>query len=68
MTRCTKRAANPPLPPSFPLELAPSHPRYRHFLTPGARCELELGHDGPHRNGLLVWHDPAVLYVGGERV
>ena len=33
-------------------------------LPPGARCECEQDHDGPHRNGGLIWHDPAKLIVG----
>lgn len=36
-------------------------------LTPdGATCELEQGHEGPHRNGGLIWHDPPLLLVDGK--
>jgi hypothetical protein len=65
---CPKRVKSSPLPPSFPLEAARSHPRFRYYLEPGAQCEHEEGHDGPHRNGLLVWHDPPAVFVGGERI
>lgn len=38
-------------------------------LSPdGARCELLAGHDGAHRNGGLIWHDPPLLLVGGKPV
>lgn len=68
MNRCPKRDKPEPLPPSFPIERAREHPRYRHTFAPTVQCELERGHDGPHRNGGLVWHDPPLLFVGGVRV
>jgi hypothetical protein len=39
---------------------------YRCLEPTGARCELDTEHRGPHRNGLLIWHDPPVIFVGGE--
>lgn len=33
--------------------------------TPAIGCELGLGHQELHRNGLLVWHDPVQILVGG---
>ena len=65
MARCANRCKPTPLPPSFPIEQARTHPRYRHRLEPGAQCEHEADHDGPHRNGCLVWHDPPRIVVGG---
>ncbi len=37
----------------------------------GPTCERADPHDGtnaPHRNGLLVWHDPPLILVAGEPV
>ena len=37
----------------------------------GPVCQLADPHDGtnvPHRNGLLVWHDPPLILVAGEPV
>ncbi len=65
---CEKRCPNPPVPAGTPLAVARSARGLKHLTTPGAQCELEHGHDGPHRNGLLVWHDPPAVYVGGERL
>lgn len=65
MKRCEKRCPNSPLPAGLPNEVAETHPRYKHLLVPGAQCEQEDGHVGPHRNGGLIWHDPAKLIVGG---
>jgi hypothetical protein len=39
---------------------------YRCLTPDGAQCELEDAHAGPHRNGLLIWHDPPVIFVGGK--
>jgi len=64
--RCSKRDKALPTPPSFPLDRAAVHPTYRHRLEPGAQCELAAGHDGPHRNGCLIWHDPPRIMVGGK--
>lgn len=64
MSRCATRDKPFPLPPSLPIELARSHPRFKHWLEPGAQCELESGHIGPHRAGLLVWHDPPIVVRG----
>lgn len=64
--RCSNRDKPWPLPPSLTIAAARTHPRYRHHLEPGARCELDDGHDGPHRAGCLLWNDPPVIYVGGE--
>ena len=29
-------------------------------------CQLEAGHEGLHRNNMVVWRDPQLLLVGGE--
>lgn len=67
-SRCAKTCPQDPIPPSFPLEAARTHPRYRYLLEPGARCTLDAGHEGKHRAGGLTWHDPKVLFVGDRRV
>lgn len=41
---------------------------YRCLKPDGAQCEHDADHEGPHRNGLLVWHDPPIVFVGGEPV
>lgn len=66
--RCAKRCPNPPTPAGMTLEAVGQSAATRHLLEPGARCELDTGHDGRHRNGLLGWYDPPVLYVGEERI
>ena len=66
MTRCTNRCPNPPLPAGLSVRTAETHPRYKHLLIPGAQCTLEEGHDGPHRDPGLTWHDPPKLIVGGR--
>lgn len=58
---CAKRAAQPKIPEGFSVEACTTHPTYRYLLDPGARCELDDGHPGPHRAGLLVWHDPPIV-------
>lgn len=29
-------------------------------------CELEPGHDGLHRNNMVTWSEPQIVFVGGE--
>lgn len=60
---CPYRDKPFPLPPSLTVEAARTHPRYKYALEPGAPCELAEGHDGPHRNGGLIWHDPPLYLV-----
>jgi hypothetical protein len=64
--RCPKTCPQPPLPAGLPVDVAEHHPRHKHLLKPGARCELDEGHEGKHRNGLLCWYDPPLLIVGGK--
>lgn len=64
--RCEERDKPWPLPPSFTIAAARLHPRYRHYLEPGARCELEADHAGPHRAGQLIWHTTPVVLIAGE--
>lgn len=59
MTQCHARA--PKVPTRMSLEVVAGSPRHRHLLEPSAQCELSDGHDGPHRNGLLVWHAPPIV-------
>jgi hypothetical protein len=75
--RCPSRAPKDPLPPSFTIEAARSHPHYKHYLEPQAQCELDAGHgDGTdehdvarrHENGCLKWWDPPILHVGAKEV
>lgn len=66
MSRCPKRCRAEPTPEGMPLDVVAVHPRYAYRLEPGAQCELELEHDGPHRNGGLIWHDPPIVYVADE--
>jgi hypothetical protein len=67
--RCEKRAGMPSTPQGMSREALRQHPTYRHYVDqPGAQCELEAGHDGTHRSGGLVWHDPPALFVGGVLV
>lgn len=61
MSSCDSRAPRYPTPEGMPLDVVAGSPRHRHLLTPSAPCELELGHAGPHRNGLLVWHAPPLV-------
>jgi hypothetical protein len=74
MTRCTSRAPKTPLPQSVTIESARTHPLWKYALQPSAQCELDDGHgDGTdehdvarrHRNGGLLWWDPAIIIVGG---
>lgn len=74
--RCGSKAPKTPLPAGFPVELARNHPDWKYALEPSARCELDDGHgDGTdeydvarrHRNGGLLWWDPPIVLVGGER-
>lgn len=39
---------------------------YRCLAPDGAQCELAVDHQGPHRSGLLIWHDPPMLFVDGK--
>jgi len=61
MTRCEARCPQPPTPEGMPVETVARSPRHRHLLEPGARCELELEHAGPHRNGGLLWNAPPII-------
>lgn len=45
----------------MPLDVVAGSPRHRHLLAPSALCELELDHDGPHRNGGLLWNAPPIV-------
>ena len=54
------------LPAGLSVQVAETHPRYQHLLIPGAQCTLEDEHEGPHRDGGLIWHDPPKLVVGAE--
>jgi hypothetical protein len=65
VSSCDSRAPRYPTPEGMPLDVVAGSPRHRHLLTPSAPCELEAGHAGPHRNGLLVWHAPPIV-VGRE--
>lgn len=60
MARCAKRAPPPALPAGMTVEVARTHPRFRYWLEPGARCELDARHKPAdrHRSGVLVWYDP----------
>ncbi len=40
---------------------------YGHGSRRGPVCELPLGHEGPHRSGLLSWHDPPLFATPGAR-
>jgi hypothetical protein len=68
MSRCPKTAPVPATPAGLTIEVGRTHPRYAHLFEPGARCELDAGHEDRHKNGLLYWNDPPVLFVGGVRV
>lgn len=68
MPQCMNRCKADPLPPGLTPEAAKWHPRYTYYLEPGARCIRVAGHDGPHRTGHLIWHDPPIVFVGGKRV
>lgn len=61
MNVCTSRAPGRPTPEGMPLDVVAGSPRHRHLLQPEAACELALGHAGPHRCGLLVWHSPPLV-------
>jgi hypothetical protein len=63
MSRCTKTCRQPKVPDGMPLEALRAHPTYRYYLEPGARCELDVGHQGAHQNGELSWHDPPLVEV-----
>jgi hypothetical protein len=74
VSRCSSRAPKTPLPPSFTVEAAKTHPTWKYALEPTAQCELEPGHgEGTdehdvarrHRNGGLLWWDPPIVLVGG---
>lgn len=62
---CTKRAPSQSPPQGFTNESAKEHPLYKHLLGKGAQCERDAGHDPPHRNGTLTWHDPPLLLIAG---
>lgn len=77
MAQCPTRAPKTPLPPSFEIDKAQTHPYWKHALEPTAQCELEAGHgegadeydvERRHRNGELVWWDPPIIMVGGEPI
>jgi hypothetical protein len=61
--RCPYRVAATRAPDGWSNEAQASHPTYRHYGDPQAQCEHDAGHEGPHRNGSLVWHDPPVVIV-----
>jgi hypothetical protein len=61
VTRCDSRAPKEPTPEGMPLDVVAGSPRHRHLLDPSALCELELGHDGAHRNGGLRWNAPPIV-------
>lgn len=64
--RCAARCKPRPLPPSLTIEKASTHPLYRYSLEPGAQCDLADAHDGPHRAGGLIWHEPPLIVVAGK--
>lgn len=73
--RCSSRAPKTPLPAGLTVESARTHPLWKYALEPTAQCDLDQGHgDGTpdhdperrHRNGLLLWWDPVVIYVDGD--
>jgi hypothetical protein len=66
--RCSSRAPKTRTPEGMPVERCAAHPTFRYRLEPTARCELELEHDGPHRNGGLIWHEPPLLLLDGAEV
>lgn len=51
-------------PQGFSREAAASHPTYKYYDGHGARCELNVGHDPPHRCGLLLWYNPPLIVLG----
>lgn len=61
--RCETLDKKPTAPLGFTVEAQRNHPTYRYYLLDGARCELDRGHPGPHRCGLLVWHDPPLVVL-----
>lgn len=66
MTRCTSKCPDESLPAGMTLDVARTHPRYKHLLE-RIQCELQAGHEGVHRRGAhLSWHDPQRLIVGGR--
>jgi hypothetical protein len=54
--------------PQAALEQAAADPRKCDSQAPDqwtVECQLQHGHDGPHRNNMVVWTLPQPVYVGG---
>ena len=67
MARCSSTCPQQSLPAGLPLEVAKTHPRYKHLLKK-LRCEFDAGHEGVHSAGQMRWHDPPVIRIGGREL
>jgi len=66
--RCTSTCPVRPTPEGMPIETVRNSPRYRHLLEPGARCELEEGHEGRHASAPLYWWSPPIVVTIAKRM